>query len=148
MIEGICVKSGKSFIYVKSEHKCEIADKLGPVLKELYIDAKHILPALLKLEQLEVLSVSHNESVYNSFIIKFVAARGQKMKELVLANCTNLTDKALRAISKSCPGLCAVDLTKACKLTDKSLAHLANGFKADSLLNLYRGKVGLNAAEA
>ncbi|GKA03017.1 leucine-rich repeat, cysteine-containing subtype protein, partial [Tanacetum coccineum] len=71
-----------------------LADKLGPVLKELYIDecfdldAKHILPALLKLEQLEVLSVAHNESIDNSFIIKFVAARGQKMKELVLANCT------------------------------------------------------------
>ena len=71
-----------------------LADKLGPVLKELYIDecfdldAKRILPALLKLEQLEVLSISHNESVGNSFIKKFVAARGQKMKELVLANCT------------------------------------------------------------
>ena len=71
-----------------------LADKLGPVLKELYIDecfdldAKRILPALLKLKQLEVLSVSHNESVNNSFIIEFVAARGQNMKELVLANCT------------------------------------------------------------
>nr|GEU55202.1 leucine-rich repeat, cysteine-containing subtype [Tanacetum cinerariifolium] len=89
---------GKSFIYVKSEHKCEVADKLGPVLKELYIDAKHILPALLKLEQLEVLSVTHNESVY-SFIIKFVVAQGQKMKELVLANCTQSIESHLKKLS-------------------------------------------------
>ncbi|GKF93743.1 leucine-rich repeat, cysteine-containing subtype protein, partial [Tanacetum coccineum] len=106
----------------------------GPVLKELYVDecfdldAKHILPALLKLEQLEVLSVAHNESVDNSFIIKFVAA----------PNCTKFTDKALRAISKSCPGLCAVDLTNVCKLTDKSLAHLANGCPKIQILKFCR----------
>lgn len=39
-----------------------LADKLGAV-------DEHIFPALLKLEQLEVLSVSHNEYVDNSFII-------------------------------------------------------------------------------
>ncbi|GKE22974.1 leucine-rich repeat, cysteine-containing subtype protein [Tanacetum coccineum] len=111
-----------------------LADKLGSVLKELYIDecfdldAKHILPALLKLEQLQVLSVAHNESVDNSFIIKFVAA----------PDCTKLTDKALRAISKSCPGLCAVDPTNVCKLTEKSLAHLANGCPKFQILKFCR----------
>lgn len=72
-----------------------LADKLGPILKELYIDecfgivdAKSILPALLKLQQLEVLSISHIETVNDSFIIKFVTVQGQKMKELILADCT------------------------------------------------------------
>ncbi|PWA83776.1 Leucine-rich repeat, cysteine-containing subtype [Artemisia annua] len=131
-----------------------LADKLGPVLKELYIDecfdldAKRILPALLKLEQLEVLSVAHNESVNNSFIKKFVAARGHNMKELVLANCTKLTDKALRAISKSCPGLCAIDLTNVSKLTDKSLAHLANGCQNIQILKFCRNMFSDEAVAA
>lgn len=72
-----------------------LADKLGTILKELYIDecfgivdANSILPALLKLQQLEVLSISHFETVNDSFVIKFVTAQGQKMKELILADCT------------------------------------------------------------
>ncbi|KAL8209282.1 hypothetical protein R6Q57_006014 [Mikania cordata] len=110
-----------------------LADKLGSVLKELYIDecfgidAKSILPALFKLQHLEVLSISRFETVNDIFITQFVAVQGYKMKELVLADCTKLTDKALKAIAKSCPGLCAIDLTNLCKLTDTSLAHLANG---------------------
>ncbi|KAD6455101.1 hypothetical protein E3N88_09807 [Mikania micrantha] len=110
-----------------------LADKLGSVLKELYIDecfgidAKSILPALFKLQNLEVLSISRFETVNDTFITQFVAVQGYKMKELVLADCTKLTDKALKAIAKSCPGLCAIDLTNLCKLSDTSLAHLANG---------------------
>ncbi|XP_076907286.1 uncharacterized protein LOC143563680 [Bidens hawaiensis] len=110
-----------------------LADKLGSVLKELYIDecfgidAKSILPALLSLQHLEVLSMSRSESVNNSFITQFVAVQGHKMKELVLADCTRLTDRAIKAIAESCPGLCAIDLTNVCKLTDASLGHLANG---------------------
>ncbi|GJS47259.1 leucine-rich repeat, cysteine-containing subtype protein [Tanacetum coccineum] len=75
-----------------------LADKLGPVLKELYIDAKHILPALLKLEQLEVLSVAHNESIDNSFIIKFVAARGFMDEIIELAN--DLMDQKLHTYAE------------------------------------------------
>ncbi|XP_076920371.1 EIN3-binding F-box protein 1-like [Bidens hawaiensis] len=110
-----------------------LADKLGSVLKELYIDecfgidAKSIFPALLNLQHLEVLSMSRSESVNNSFITQFVAVQGHKMKELVLADCTRLTDRAIKVIAESCPGLCAIDLTNVCKLTDASLGHLANG---------------------
>ncbi|GKF30017.1 leucine-rich repeat, cysteine-containing subtype protein [Tanacetum coccineum] len=70
------------------------------------------------------------------------------MKELVLANCTKLTDKAVRAISKSCPGLCAIDLTNVCKLTDKSLAHLANGCPKIQILKFCRNTFSDEAVAA
>ncbi|KAI3670733.1 hypothetical protein L1987_87729 [Smallanthus sonchifolius] len=121
-----------------------LADKLGSVLKELYIDecfgidAKSILPALFKLQHLEVLSISRFETVNDSFVMKYVAVQGHKMKELVLADCTKLTDRALKAIATSCPGLCAIDLTNLCKLTDTSLAHLANGCRTLETMKLCR----------
>lgn len=70
-----------------------IADSLGSVLRELYIDncenidAVLILPALLKLEHLEVLSLAGIETVCDDFLGKFVAVRGHHIKELVLTDC-------------------------------------------------------------
>ncbi|KAL8239983.1 hypothetical protein R6Q59_016550 [Mikania micrantha] len=131
-----------------------LADKLGSVLKELYIDecfgidAKSILPALFKLQHLEVLSISRFETVNDTFITQFVAVQGYKMKELVLADCTKLTDKALKAIAKSCPGLCAIDLTNLCKLTDTSLAHLANGCQTIQTMKFCRNTFSDEAVAA
>ncbi|KAK9073674.1 hypothetical protein SSX86_006268 [Deinandra increscens subsp. villosa] len=127
-----------------SEGIINLADKLGSVLKELYIDecfgidAKSILPALCKLQHLEVLSISRFDTVNDSFIIQLVAVQGHKMKELVVSDCTKLTDKALKFIAKGCPGLCAIDLRNLCKLTDASLGHLANGCQTIQTLKLCR----------
>ena len=71
----------------------DLAKFLGSTLKELYLqdcqglDAMLVLPALKKLEQLEVLSVSRIETVCHNFIKRFVGARGGNMKELILAGC-------------------------------------------------------------
>ncbi|XP_024960118.1 uncharacterized protein LOC112500770 [Cynara cardunculus var. scolymus] len=132
----------------------DLADKLGPILKELYIDecfgidATRILPALLKLEHLEVLSISRFEMVNDSFIRQFVAVRGEKMKELVLADCTKLTDKSLKAIAESCPGLCAIDLTNLSKLTDISIEHLANGCQTIQTMKFCRNAFSDEAVAA
>ncbi|KAI3701378.1 hypothetical protein L6452_26400 [Arctium lappa] len=132
----------------------DLADKLGPVLKELYIDecfgidAIRILPALLKLECLEVLSISRFETVNDSFIRQFVAVRGEKMKEFVLADCTKLTDKSLKAIAKSCPGLCAIDLTNLSKLTDTAIGHLANGCQTIQTMKFCRNAFSDEAVAA
>ncbi|PWA43885.1 hypothetical protein CTI12_AA530260 [Artemisia annua] len=71
------------------------------------------------------MSVSHNESVDNSFIIKFVAARGQKMKELVVANFillwpamqvhlgdtpNNLTEGDFEALARKTEGFSSFDI--------------------------------------
>lgn len=70
-----------------------LADSLGSVLKELYledcigIDAALIVPALQKLEYLQVLSVAGIQNVCDEFIKNLVIARGHNLKELVLKNC-------------------------------------------------------------
>ncbi|MFS7965500.1 putative leucine-rich repeat domain superfamily [Helianthus anomalus] len=131
-----------------------LADKLGSVLNELYIDecfgidAKRILPALFKLQHLEVLSISRSETVNDSFITQFVAVQGHKMKELVLADCTKLTDRGLKAIATSCPDLCAIDLTNVCKLTDASLGHLANGCQTIQTMKFCRNTFSDEAVAA
>ncbi|KAL5572360.1 hypothetical protein UlMin_021957 [Ulmus minor] len=121
-----------------------LANSLGLVLRELYLDdcqsinAMHILPALKKFEKLEVLSLAGVENVCDAFIKRFVAIRGHNLKELVLADCGKLTDSSLKAIAKSCPGLCTLDLMKLCKLTDSSLGYLANGCRSIQTLKLCR----------
>lgn len=70
-----------------------LADSLGSILRELYltdcqsIDAILILPALKKLEQLQVLSLAGIQNVCDDFLREFITARGHNMKELVLTDC-------------------------------------------------------------
>ncbi|KAI3709709.1 hypothetical protein L2E82_39475 [Cichorium intybus] len=131
-----------------------LADKLGPILKELYIDEcfgldpMKILPALLKLENLEVLSISRFETVNDTFIKQLVGVRGHNIKELVLADCTKLTDKSLKAIAESCPGLCSIDLSYLCKLTDTAIGHLANGCPGIQTMKLCRNSFSDEAIAA
>lgn len=76
-----------------SEGVCCLASSLGLGLRELYldycygIDAMVILPALQKLENLEVLSVAGIQTVHDDFVCKFLSANGRRMKELILADC-------------------------------------------------------------
>ena len=70
-----------------------LANSLGSVLRELYldrclrIDVMVMLPALKKLEQLEVLSLAGLEAVCDEFIGEFISICGHNMKELILADC-------------------------------------------------------------
>ncbi|CAA2972551.1 Hypothetical predicted protein, partial [Olea europaea subsp. europaea] len=72
---------------------CSLANSLKSVLRELYIDdcleidAMLILPALLKLEHLEVLSLGGIQTVCDKFISEIVSVHGCSIKELGLAGC-------------------------------------------------------------
>ncbi|KAK4391866.1 hypothetical protein Sango_1964400, partial [Sesamum angolense] len=127
-----------------SEGICFLANSLSLVLRELYldncqgIDAMLILPAMLKLENLEVLSVAGISTVGDYFVSEFSSVHGCRMKELVLADCMELTDLSMKAIGDTCSDLRAVDLTNLCKLTDASIGHLANGCQAIQMLKFCR----------
>ncbi|KAF8393549.1 hypothetical protein HHK36_021793 [Tetracentron sinense] len=139
-----------------------IADSLGSVLKELYIDdcqnidAMLTLPALRKLQQLQVLSVAGNQTVCDEFVSEFINACGPNIKDLVLADCgainihvpftmldgfrwcRKLTDTSLKVIARTCPGLCTLDLVNLQGLTDNAIRHLANGCQSLQTLKLCR----------
>lgn len=121
-----------------------LANSLGLNLRELYldqclsIDVMLTLPALKKLEQLEVLSLAGIATVCDKFIREFISIRGHNMKELILADCVNLTDSSLKIIAEKCPGLRAIDLSNLRKLTDSSLGYLANCCRAIQRLILSR----------
>nr|KYP57841.1 DNA repair protein rhp7 [Cajanus cajan] len=121
-----------------------LANSLGSLLKELYlddcliIDAAQILPALKKLEHLEVLSLAGIQTVSDEFIKEYIVARGHNMKELVLKDCEKLTDASIKVIAEHCPGLCALDLMYLDKLTDLSIGYLANSCRTLHTLKLCR----------
>ena len=70
-----------------------LADSLGSILNELYlddcvlIDADLILSGLKRLEQLEVLSLAGVQNVSDKFIESYIIACGHNIKELVLKDC-------------------------------------------------------------
>ncbi|CAH8384765.1 unnamed protein product [Eruca vesicaria subsp. sativa] len=113
-----------------------LSDSLGSVLRELYlnecqsIDLKLILTAFKKFEKLEVLSLVDLPSVRGRLLRKFVTARGQALKQLILTNSVKLTDSSIKDISENCPNLSVLDLVNVCKLTDCALGYLANGCQA------------------
>ncbi|KAK4774614.1 hypothetical protein SAY86_009549 [Trapa natans] len=121
-----------------------LANKVGSLLRELYIDdcqsidAMLILPALKRLENLQVLSVAGISSVSDDFVVEFVAQLGHNLRELVLSDCTNLTDASIKTIAEVCPGLLALNLVNLTKLTDSAVGYLANGCQALEKLILCR----------
>ncbi|XVF48902.1 hypothetical protein PTKIN_Ptkin03bG0225600 [Pterospermum kingtungense] len=121
-----------------------LAASLALVLSELFIndcqsiDAMLILPALKKLEHLEVLSVAGLESVTDGFIKEFIIARGDSIKELKLTGCGKLTDSSLKIIAETCSNLRALDIGNVTKLTDSSLGYLSNGCRSLQSLRLCR----------
>ncbi|KAJ0030512.1 hypothetical protein Pint_13672 [Pistacia integerrima] len=123
-------------------------------LRELYIDhcqdidATVMLPALKRLKYLEVLSVASIESVCDDFVIEIVKACGTNMKELVFAECVELTDIAFKAVGKNCSRLCALDLSNLHKLTNSTLQYLADGCQSIRSLKLYRNSFSDEAIAA
>ncbi|KAK3040369.1 hypothetical protein RJ639_026774, partial [Escallonia herrerae] len=121
-----------------------LADSLGSVLRELYlddcqsIDAMLIFHALSKMENLEVLSLVGLQTVCDDFVSQFLALSGNNIKELVLTDCSKLTDSSLKVIAKSCSELRAIDLSNSSKLTDLTLGYLANGCQAIQMLKMCR----------
>ncbi|GAB4838037.1 hypothetical protein Ancab_027565 [Ancistrocladus abbreviatus] len=120
-----------------------VADSL-PILRELYLDdcqtldVMCILPALKKLEHLEVLSLAGIHSVCDKFMTEFISSNGHIMKELILTNCIKLTDSSLKIIAETCSEIHVLDLVNLCKLTDFGIGYLANGCQAIQSLKLCR----------
>ncbi|RVX05376.1 DNA repair protein rhp7 [Vitis vinifera] len=85
---------------------------------------------------LEVLSVAGIQTVCDDFIWEFISVHGPTMKELVLTDCSRLTDFSLKAIAETCPELRALDLGNLCKLTDSAFGYLASGCQAMQTLKL------------
>ncbi|XP_060208591.1 uncharacterized protein LOC132635987 isoform X1 [Lycium barbarum] len=121
-----------------------VANLLGSILKELYIDecqsidAILILPALEKLEHLEVLSVGGIHSVCDQFVSELLAARGQNLKELDISDCENLTDQSLKFIGDTCANLHSLNISNLSNLTDVGLQFLANGCRSIRKLKFCR----------
>ncbi|KAL8497046.1 hypothetical protein ACS0TY_020651 [Phlomoides rotata] len=121
-----------------------IADSLGSILRELYIDdcnkidAMLILPAFKKFRCLEVLSVARMLSVTDHFVSELVKVCGRSIRELDLANCTQLTDCSLKTIGGSCADLCSVNLSYLHNLSDLGMEYLANGCRSIQKLKLCR----------
>ncbi|KAK7281292.1 hypothetical protein RIF29_09130 [Crotalaria pallida] len=134
---SLCSLLTSSSVYI-------LAESLKSLLKELYLDDCHgidaalIVPALLEFEHLEVLSVAGIQTVGDKFVKDYVTVRGHNLKELVLKDCINLTDASMKVIAEHCPGLCVLDLTNLCKLTDLSIGYLTNGCRALHTLKLCR----------
>ncbi|XP_077230780.1 uncharacterized protein LOC143863886 isoform X2 [Tasmannia lanceolata] len=121
-----------------------LVDNLGSDLRELYIDdcqsidAMRIIPALKKLKHLEVLSVAGIETVCDKFVSELIPVCGPNMKELVFADCRNLTDASLKVVAETCSELRALDLVNLRKLTDSSIQHITNGCRLIKALKLCR----------
>ncbi|KAL5098329.1 hypothetical protein RYX36_002656 [Vicia faba] len=131
-----------------------LAETLKSLLKELYldhclgIDAALIVPALVEFEHLEVLSVAGIPTVCDTFVTDYIVARGHNMKELNLKDCINLTDESIKVIAEHCPGMCRLDLSNVCKLTDLSMGYLTNGCRALYTLKLCRNSFSDEAVAA
>ncbi|KAI3979380.1 hypothetical protein MKX01_001572 [Papaver californicum] len=119
-----------------------MADALGSVLKELYLDdCQNIdmmlsLPALQNLKFLEVLSLADIETVSDDFVSNFVTGCGRNLKELDFSGCSKLTDKSLKAVGENCSALQTLHLANLNKLTDFSLGYLTNGCRLIQTLKL------------
>ncbi|XP_038878817.1 uncharacterized protein LOC120070955 [Benincasa hispida] len=121
-----------------------IANSLGSTLRELYlddclkIDPVQMVPAMKKLQHLEVLSLAGIGDICDKFIQEFLTAGGHNLKELILTNCVKLTNKSIKAISETCSSLRAIDLVNLSKLTDYALCCLSSGCQALQKLKLSR----------
>ncbi|XP_022732064.1 uncharacterized protein LOC111286396 isoform X2 [Durio zibethinus] len=121
-----------------------LASCFESTLRELYLDECHnieamvVLPTLKKLKCLEVLSLAGIQTVCDDFVIGMVEACGKNMKELVFANCVELTDISLKFVGKNCSRLCSLDLSYLRNLTDLSMKYLANGCPSINRLKLCR----------
>ncbi|KAF8769464.1 hypothetical protein HU200_006495 [Digitaria exilis] len=121
-----------------------LANKLHSVLRELYIDdctnveAMAILPALKKINHLEVLSMSGIQSVCDKFVNELIPVHGSKMKELAFAGCLKLTSSCIKTIGNNCPQLTSLDLRNLNRLRDSAMKHLRNGCRLIRKLKLQR----------
>ncbi|KAL2548635.1 Leucine-rich repeat [Forsythia ovata] len=131
-----------------------IADSLGSILRELYIDdcqkidAMLILPALKNFKHLEVLSVAGIPTVSDQFVNDMITICGRNIKDLDLASCHNLTDRSLQIIGSICTDLRSLNISHLHNLTDLGIEYLANGCRTIQKLKLCRNRFSDEAMAA
>ncbi|XP_022147599.1 uncharacterized protein LOC111016485 isoform X2 [Momordica charantia] len=131
-----------------------IANSLGSTLRELYLDdCQNLDPMLMisamkKLEHLEVFSLAGIKDLHDKFFQEFLTDGGHNLKQLILTNCVELTNKSIKAISENCSALCAIDLVNLLRLTDYALCCLASGCPALQKLKLSRNLFSDEAVSA
>lgn len=121
-----------------------LANKLHSVLRELYIDdcqnveAIMILPALQKIEHLQVLSMCGIQSVCDKFVNELIPVHGSNIRELAFAGCTKLSSSSIKTIGGSCPQLTSLDLRNLNRLRDSAMRGLRDGCRLIKILKLQR----------
>ncbi|KAL9252638.1 F-box and leucine-rich repeat protein 13-like protein [Drosera capensis] len=131
-----------------------MVDSLSSTISELYLDGCEtldvilILPALIKLKHLQVLSLKGNPSVHDQFVRELVTAIGHQMKELIFADCVNLTDASMKVIGENCSKLRALDISNVCHVMDVGIGYIANGLEAVKSLAFSRQEFSDEAVAA
>ncbi|KAL8535363.1 hypothetical protein ACS0TY_011127 [Phlomoides rotata] len=74
-----------------------------------------------------IYTIARMLSVTDHFVSELVKVCGRSIRELDLANCTQLTDCSLKTIVGSCADLCSVNLSYLHNLLGLGMEYLANG---------------------
>ncbi|PWZ57429.1 hypothetical protein Zm00014a_007385 [Zea mays] len=101
--------------------------KVPNFLRELYIadctnvDAMAILPALQKINHLEVLAMFGIQSLCDKFVKGLIPVHGSSLKELAFAGCLELTSASIKTVGEYCQELTSLDLRNLNRLRDSAL---------------------------
>ncbi|CAM6112262.1 unnamed protein product [Calypogeia fissa] len=123
-----------------------VANFVGNTLKTLslescaQLDALKILSPLLKMSNLESLSLSGLCGMSDGILSELAVILGPHLRELYIADCRALTDAAIKAISLCCSGLKLLDMGHLPSLTDAAIGNVADGCRSLRVLRLDRGK--------
>ncbi|CAI9095946.1 OLC1v1031994C2 [Oldenlandia corymbosa var. corymbosa] len=130
-----------------------LADTLGSMLRELYIDGCQkmnptLTTAFKEFSNLEVLSVAESPYVSDDFLDRVMTMYTENIKELDLAGCSALTDVSLRIIANACTSLRSLNISNLDILTNDGLQYLADGCRQLQMLKLCRSNFSDEAIAA
>eukprot|EP00850_Spirogloea_muscicola_P000622 SM000002S05702 [mRNA] locus=s2:1777468:1780750:+ [translate_table: standard] len=91
------------------------------------LDGMKLVGALVRLPKLRRLALSGVANVSDVIVEAIVGALGPSLEDLKLANCSQLTDRAIMAIGNGCPSLASLQLDHLTLLSDEALRSIADG---------------------
>lgn len=131
-----------------------VADCSGSTLKTLVLDGckqldgAKILSALVRMPQLQKLSLSAVGGINDEVVSELAVQLGPHLQELSLAQCSSITDAAMAAIGACCGSLKVLNLDHLSLLTDISIARIADGCNTLGTLTMTRCKFSDEAVAA
>ncbi|PIN17004.1 hypothetical protein CDL12_10343 [Handroanthus impetiginosus] len=96
-----------------------------------------ILLALLKLENLEVLSLAGIRTVCDEFVSEFISVHGCQMKELVLADFMWVSNHTALSLARNCRNLWSLDLSWCRNLTNEALGLIVDSCSLLEVVKLF-----------